>query len=209
MKPSSVCLEFLKAREGLRLCAYPDPASPLARCTPQQSRGWGYEPAASIIARLDAATRALSGAPWTIGWGETADVTQDMRISVHQADTLLENSMQTAWVDASSVITAQVTQGMCDAITSFVFNVGMGRVGVKDGFAVLRSGRPSTMLVRLNAGDYAGARNQILTWVYAGGVELRALKDRRAGEYALWGNTKIDFSNVAAGSATTAPGVVT
>jgi hypothetical protein len=73
-----------------------------------------------------------------------------------------------------------------DALVSFVFNVGHGAKGVKDGFVVLRDGRPSTMLKLLNLGDYYGAAAQFDRWVHGSGNILPGLVKRRKAEKALF-----------------------
>lgn len=205
MNPSLRCVEFVKGFEALRLFAYPDPASPLARNTPRMAARWGREPAAHVLGDLSADYAGMSGAPWTIGYGHTEGVEPDDQITEHQADVLLRHDIDFAWRSVQSVVHVPLEQGMCDALTSFVMNVGMGCEGRKDGFAVLKRGGPSTMLRKLNLGDYAGAREEFHHWNHGGGIEMPGLTRRRLGEYAMWGGTKVDFTNVQAGSATTAP----
>lgn len=71
------------------------------------------------------------------------------------------------------------------AFISFAFNVGPGKVGVKDGFCVLKNGRTPSFLRRLNSGDYAGACAGLEAWRTAGGRVFRGLVKRRADERAL------------------------
>lgn len=59
------------------------------------------------------------------------------------------------------------------AIADFAYNVGLGRL------------QASTLRRRLNAGDYAGAREELRKWVYGGGKKLRGLVLRREAEAAL------------------------
>lgn len=65
---------------------------------------------------------------------------------------------------------------------SFIFNVGPGKPGVKDGFVWLKNGRHSTMLMRLQAGDIKGACAQLDAWIKAGGRVLPGLVTRREAE---------------------------
>jgi len=69
-----------------------------------------------------------------------------------------------------------------DAFVSLAYNVGAGAPGVKDGFCVLKSGRPSTIVRLLLAGDYAGACRAILDWDKFKGRPLRGLTLRRERE---------------------------
>jgi len=68
------------------------------------------------------------------------------------------------------------------AFIDFIYNVGPGRTGVKDGFCVLKSGKPSTMRRMLNSGNQIGACNQLPAWNKAGGKMLNGLTERRAVE---------------------------
>lgn len=71
------------------------------------------------------------------------------------------------------------------AFLSFIYNVGPGGKGVKDGFVFLKNGNYSTMLKKLRAGDIAGACKQLPLWPKAGGRELKGLVIRRAEEMKL------------------------
>lgn len=71
------------------------------------------------------------------------------------------------------------------AFLSFIYNVGPGKQGVKDGFVWLKSGRHSTMLLRLRSGDVEGACRQLPVWTRAGGKVLRGLVKRRHAEMQL------------------------
>lgn len=59
------------------------------------------------------------------------------------------------------------------AIISFVYNVG------RNAF------KKSTLLRKLNAGDWQGACREMPRWVYAKGQKLRGLEFRRASEMEL------------------------
>lgn len=71
------------------------------------------------------------------------------------------------------------------AFLSFIYNVGPGKPGVKDGFVWLKSGRNSSMLRHLQAGHIQAACLQMQHWVSAGGQRLRGLVNRRQRELAL------------------------
>ena len=68
------------------------------------------------------------------------------------------------------------------AFIDFIYNVGPGRAGLKDGFCVLKSGNWSTMRRKLVNGDQVGACNQLPFWNKAGGQVLRGLTERRTVE---------------------------
>ena len=73
-------------------------------------------------------------------------------------------------------VTVPLTQPQFDALVSFVFNVGAGAF------------RKSTLLKKLNAGDYAEATAEFPRWVKGGGKTLPGLVVRRAAEMLLFGS---------------------
>jgi len=72
------------------------------------------------------------------------------------------------------MVAVHMTQGQNDAVVSFSFNVGL------DQFA------DSTLLKKLNAGDYAGAANEFQRWNKGGGKVLPGLVKRREAERKLF-----------------------
>jgi lysozyme len=128
-----------------------------------------------------------SGGVPTIGWGHTGpDVRLGMTITQAQADALLVSDLAEHERIVSAAVTVQFSQGQFDALTSFCFNVGPGKKGKKDGLVTLANGNPSTLLRRVNARDFDGARGQFALWNKAGGVLQRGLIRRRAAECALF-----------------------
>ena len=86
----------------------------------------------------------------------------------------------------SQHVRVPLTANQREALRSFVFNVGPGEPGVRSGFVWLKSGATSTMLRKLNAGDYAGAAAAFDRWNQAGGRVSTGLIARRADERALF-----------------------
>jgi lysozyme len=118
-----------------------------------------------------------AGVP-TIGWGHAVfgytkafekGITKDM------AELLFEKDIKHAETTMALYIKVPLNQNQHDALVSFTFNLG------SKGFR-LQNGKPSTLLTRLNAGDYVGAANAFESWVYAGGKILRGLQIRRKEE---------------------------
>jgi lysozyme len=66
-----------------------------------------------------------------------------------------------------------LSEGQLAAFTSFTYNVGVAAF------------ERSTLLRKLNAGDYEGACNELPRWVYARGVKLPGLVKRREVEREL------------------------
>lgn len=75
--------------------------------------------------------------------------------------------------DDLACITKPMTDGQKAAFLSFAFNVG------GDKFC------KSTLAKKANAGDMAGACNELMRWTMAGGKELPGLVKRREGERAM------------------------
>jgi len=109
---------------------------------------------------------------WTIGYGKKmnnppaegmtvtqADAEDDLRVELqHCADMVLKICRQ------------PLSQGQLDALTDFAFNLGIGNL------------QNSTLLRRLNSGDFDGAADEFLRWDHAGGKEVPGLKARRSKE---------------------------
>lgn len=111
------------------------------------------------------------GKVWTIGWGHTGpEVVQGLTCSQPWADAMLLHDEQSAVDAVNSLVQVILTQHEFDALVDFVFNAGRGN------FA------DSTMLKLLNAGDYAGAAQQLLLWDHSGGQVLAGLLKRRTQE---------------------------
>jgi lysozyme len=72
------------------------------------------------------------------------------------------------------LVTLPLSQGQYDALVSFTFNEGAGRL------------QSSTLLKLLNGGDYAGVPDQLMAWVIGGRKKLPGLVARRTAEAKLW-----------------------
>jgi len=118
-----------------------------------------------------------AGVP-TIGWGHTYGVKLNRTISVEEAEVLLDHDYQAAQDQVERLVTVPLTENQLGALTSFVFNLGMGALAM------------STLLKKLNKGDYSGAAEEFNKWVYAkvNGVstKLNGLVKRRAEEKQLF-----------------------
>ncbi|MBR7782702.1 MULTISPECIES: lysozyme [Undibacterium] len=121
----------------------------------------------------------------TICRGHTGGVKLGQTATIEQCDELTVQDLLKAKAVLDSCVKVPLNNNQRAAFTSFIFNVGPGKEGVKDGFCVLRSGRPSTMLRLINAGDAASACREMSKWVYAGDKALQGLVRRRAAEREL------------------------
>lgn len=116
---------------------------------------------------------------WTIGYGWTQPVDgkpirAGMTIKQETAERLLKTGLVSYESDVSRLVKVGVTQGQFDALVSFTYNLGA------------RSLSTSTLLRKLNAGDYAGAADEFMRWNKAGGKVLNGLTRRREAERALF-----------------------
>ncbi len=89
---------------------------------------------------------------WTIGYGHTRTAHKGMIITEERAEQLLREDIK--WVEKAikENVKVPLTQNQFDALGSLIYNIGAGA------FA------KSTLLSRLNNGDYQGAAKQFLVW---------------------------------------------
>ena len=135
-------LALLREFEGLRLNAYPDPAS--------------------------------GGDPWTIGYGHTKGVKKGDVITEEQANLFLWEDAAEAEEAITDLVVVPLSQGQRDALVSFIFNLGRGNF------------QRSTLLRKLNSGDYKGAADEFLRWNKAAGKVMPGLTRRRKAERELF-----------------------
>lgn len=94
--------------------------------------------------------------------------------------------METEQIVLRLVPAPRLTDNQLSAVVSFCYNVGFGVRGRKDGFRVLKNGQPSTMLKRLQEGDFEGAGAEFLKWNRVAGVVSAGIRRRRLAEQALF-----------------------
>lgn len=112
---------------------------------------------------------------WTIGYGHTGpDVKEGLTITNYQAGALLVGDLHKFENAIKLCVRVPLIQNQFDALVAFTFNVGAGAL------------QKSTLLKKLNAGDYTGAANEFLKWDKAGGVTLSGLTTRRKEERELF-----------------------
>jgi lysozyme len=112
---------------------------------------------------------------WTIGYGHICPaLLAGMTISQADADALLKADIADAVACVNRAVTEPITQNQFDALVDFCFNAGRGNF------------LQSTLLRKVNAGDFAGAAVQFGLWVHAGGQVVPALARRRKAEAEMF-----------------------
>lgn len=120
----------------------------------------------------------------TIGYGSTGrHVQEGMRITEPQAEALLLQDLERFEDAVDSLVKVPLSDEQFGALVSLAFNIG------------IRAFRDSTLLRKLNAGDYTGAQQQFAVWNKAGGKVVKGLVNRRAAEAALFGRGQFASSN--------------
>lgn len=150
---------------------------------------------------------------WTIGWGhvvlhpETGDMLREQRdargrwtktneaiaraiypngITIDEAEALLEEDLTWFGERVARYVTVPLTDNQFAALVSFAFNVG---IGLPRGHPQAPNGRGlrgSTLLRRLNEGDYGAPLDELPKWNKGGGAVLSGLIRRREAEMVLW-----------------------
>jgi lysozyme len=112
----------------------------------------------------------------TIGYGHTRGVKMGDTCTKEQALQWLDEDADIAENDVNRLVKAPfgLNQNQFDALVSFVYNIG------GDEFST------STLLRKLNAGDYTGAAKQFGRWIYDNGKIVNGLVLRRADERELF-----------------------
>lgn len=124
-----------------------------------------------------------NGEPWTIGWGHTGpEVKPGLVWTQHQADSVFLNDLRRFEHDVLSLIRVPLTQGQFDALVSFAYNIGSDI----DADTIPEGLGDSTLLRKLNAGDYDGAAREFRKWNKNDGKVMRGLTRRRVAEECLF-----------------------
>ena len=117
----------------------------------------------------------IAGYP-TIGWGHLIlkGETFEESITEEEADEIIRKDLNVAKRGVGGLIQVPLSDPQFDALVSFTFNLGV--------FALKRS----TLRSRLNRGEYFGASEEFLKWVWADGRKSNGLIRRRAAERGMF-----------------------
>ena len=118
---------------------------------------------------------------WTIGYGHTKGVKAGDTCTEEQAEQWFDEDTAAAIACVSNHVNITLSQNEIDALVSFCFNVGPGRIDPhKDGFIT------STLLKLLNTHAIEAAANEFVKWNKQSGAVVAGLTSRRLEERALF-----------------------
>lgn len=125
----------------------------------------------------------------TIGWGtirypDGSKVRVGDVITLTQAQDYLEHEVSGFVNSVEQLVKVSLNDNQLCALVSFCYNLGAGNFG------------SSTLLKKLNAGDYVGASAEFPRWNKAGGKVLAGLTRRRNAERALFDSTSGVFTPI-------------
>ena len=111
---------------------------------------------------------------WTIGYGHTKNVKEGDRISQDQANCFLMQDLYSVERAIVRLVKVKLNQNQFDALCSLIFNIGISAFN------------KSTLLAKLNTGDYVGAAEQFRRWNKVNNVVMAGLVRRRQAEEDLF-----------------------
>ena len=111
---------------------------------------------------------------WTLGYGPTQGVAEGDSCSEEEAELILVNDLKEFETYVNALVDVELDQNQFDALVAWTFNLGPTNL------------RTSTLLKKLNAGDYNDVPSEIKRWNRAGGQVLDGLIRRREAEALLF-----------------------
>lgn len=122
---------------------------------------------------------ATGGEPWTIGFGHTSaaglpKVFKGLRITEREAHEILMRDLEPVEKGVLKLVKVPLAQEQFDALVSFAFNCGLENL------------KKSTLLKRVNKGEFDKVPAEFMKWTKANGKEMKGLIRRRRAETALW-----------------------
>lgn len=114
---------------------------------------------------------------WTVGYGHTSaagipNVKPGMRINDVEAENILKSDLRKFEERVERLVKVALTDNQFAVLVSFDFNTG--------------ALHKSTLLKKLNSGDYDAVPGELMKWVNAGGKKVKGLVNRRSAEAGLW-----------------------
>ena len=116
---------------------------------------------------------------WTIGFG-TIKYPNGVRVkkgdtcTLEQAKEYMRHDLIEFEYTVNSSVKVPLNQNQFDALVSLAYNIGSSAF------------KSSTLVKKLNSGDYHGAADQFNVWINAGGKRMQGLVNRRDREKLLF-----------------------
>ena len=104
-------------------------------------------------------------------------------LTEEQAIELFDQDLDWAESAVNRNVNVELNQNQFEALVSFVFNVGSGAF------------RKSTLLRKLNVGEYDEVPNQLRRWTRSGGRVMQGLINRREHEIEHWNTAPSRFNS--------------
>lgn len=127
---------------------------------------------------------SVDGKPVTIGYGTTKIngkvIKLGTKITKAQAEEYLTADLIAFGTKVLALVKVPVSDDQFGALVSLAYNIGLGAFS------------KSTLLKRLNAGDYVSVPEQMRRWNKNDGKFMRGLANRREKEVALWLGTPLE-----------------
>ena len=111
---------------------------------------------------------------WTIGYGHTKDVYEGQLSIKKTCERFLAEDIAEFEDYVEAIVEVSLSQNQFDALVAWTFNLGPGNL------------LKSTMLKKLNEGDYDAVPDEMRRWNKAGGKTLNGLIRRRDAEANLF-----------------------
>ena len=168
-----IATKLIKLSEGCSLRAYPDPASELAEALSQRNLLRAYNNGTATIPKD---LQGLSGAPYTVGWGETKNVKQGDVWTQSQSDTALDKRVREFMTEAIKATPklATFSAEKQAAVTSLVYNIGVTNYKKYDISKQVQAGNHDTVVAKFKQ------------YVMANGKVNQGLVNRRQREADLY-----------------------
>jgi lysozyme len=115
----------------------------------------------------------------TIGYGHTSaagapTVTDGMVITQQQCDDILRRDLVKYETAVHEMVEQPLTQHQFDVLVDFAYNAGVGNL------------KSSTLLKKVNAGQFDAVPAELMKWTKGGGKVLAGLVRRRQAESSWW-----------------------
>ena len=111
---------------------------------------------------------------WTIGYGHTKGIYEGLEITQSEAEKMLQDELPEYEGYVTDKVVPMLQQHEYDALVCWVYNLGPTNLS------------SSTMLKKLNAGEFKEVPFQMKGWDKAGGQPLLGLTRRRNAEALLF-----------------------